>query len=66
MEGRRSRVKWFHPRRSDVLFVMGATAFFTEVLGPDLPSNSVIIASLVLMGVPVVNRVTNRDDKDKS
>lgn len=65
MVERGRRLRWFHPRRSDILFAIGVTAFFTEVFGNELPSNSVIIASLILMGVPVVNRLSDKNGKDK-
>jgi len=49
-----------------VLFVVGATAFLTETLGDNAPRNSIVVASLVLMGVPVFNRITgNGDDEGK-
>lgn len=65
MVERGRRLKW-HPKKSDLLFVIGATAFLTEVFGPGLPERSIIIASLVLMGVPVVSRIGgNGNGKDK-
>lgn len=63
---RRRRLRDWRPRRSDVLFVVGATAFLTETLGDNAPRNSIVVASLVLMGVPVFNRITgNGDDEGK-
>lgn len=69
--GRRLR-RFFHPRRSDLLFVIGATGFFTEVIGDEVPRNGIIVASLALMGVPLFNRAVGNgknggknDDRDR-
>lgn len=63
MVERGRRLKW-HPKRSDLLFVIGATGFFTQIIGDHVPHNSILIASLLLMGVPVAGRVFEKNGKN--
>ena len=65
---RRGRLRNFKFRRADLLFVIGATAFLTEVVSNHSTRNGIIVASLALMGVPVFGRFASPDppkDDDK-
>lgn len=52
---RRRRGRWWHPRRIDVLLGIGIVGFLSQILRAQ-PSEALVYASLILMGVPVINR----------
>ena len=67
MEFRGRRLK-YKPKKSDLLFLIGASSFVSQVISDHVPSNNIIIASLLLMGVSVGGRVVgngNGNGKDK-
>ena len=64
MVDRRRRVKYV-PKKTDLLFVIGASSFLSQVINTEVPSKTIIIASLILMGVPVFGRLTNGNGNGK-
>jgi len=43
-------------RRVDIMFVIGAVAFVVQLVGGNA-DRTIVTASLLLMGLPIVNRV---------
>lgn len=51
-------LRWFHPRRVDVTFVIGAGMFLFAGLTEHPADPTIVYASLVLMGLPLVDRLS--------
>ena len=47
---------WHKVRRVDIMFVIGAVAFVVQLVGGNA-DRTIVTASLLLMGLPIVNRV---------
>lgn len=59
------RRQWWHVRRIDILFGIGAVGFFSQLLRPK-PSETLVYASIALMGLPIVQRIdTSHDEPPK-
>jgi hypothetical protein len=56
------RRTWWHPRRIDVLFGVGAIGFFTQLLR-ETPSETIVYASIALMGLPIVQRIDTSEPR---
>jgi len=47
---------WHKIRRADIAFVIGALAFVAQLFG-GRSDRTIVVASLLLMGLPIANRV---------
>ncbi len=53
------RPDWRRIKRSDVLFVIGIVAFIAQAISGK-SDRTIVLASLVLMGFPIVTRVDDQ------
>jgi len=53
------RPDWRKVKRSDVLFVMGIVAFVAQAISGH-SDRTIVLASLVLMGYPIITRVDDQ------
>lgn len=58
------RPGWMKIHRTDVMFVFGGGLVLGEVVSEHVPNRSVLITGLILMGVPVLNRIRNGKNGD--
>lgn len=52
--------RWFHPRRSDLAFLLGAVVFMVNGLTRQHADETMVYASLALMGFSIAGRLDDR------